>query len=108
MEPRASKYLPLPWSNFYLSCNTKPPAWIRSQQLAKLWGSGWIAGGAGTGETEPKPGGYRWKMLYLPPGTRLSVLERGEFGFAYVVDDRLIYHGEDITPNQFARMAPTT
>lgn len=58
-----------------------------------------------TGDTEPKPGGYRWKMLYLPAGTRLSVLERGELGFAYVVDDRLIYHGEDMTPNQFARMA---
>jgi hypothetical protein len=46
-----------------------------------------------TGETEPAPGGFRWKTLYLPEGTRLQVGGRSDAGFAYVVDGQLIWRG---------------
>lgn len=58
-----------------------------------------------TGETEPGPGGYRWKTLYLPEGTRLQVLSRGGSGTAHVAGGKLVYQGAPTTPNRFARMA---
>lgn len=58
-----------------------------------------------TDDTEPAPGGYRWKTLYLPEGTRLHVLGKGEYGYAYVVGDHLVYQGERTSPNRFAREA---
>lgn len=57
-----------------------------------------------TGDTEPALGGFRWKNLYLPDGTRLHASGNGNSGIAYVAGDRLLYQGKSTTPNKFARL----
>lgn len=85
-----------------LHCHGMEPAFAASEAL-KQWMERRKRGE--TGETEPAPGGFRWKTLYLPEGTRLQVEGRSDAGFAYVAGDQLVWRGERTTPNQFARMA---
>jgi hypothetical protein len=85
-----------------LHCHGMEPAFAASEAL-KQWME--LRDRGETGETEPEPGGYRWKTLFLPEGARLQVDGRNDAGFAYVVRGQLVWHGEATTPNRFARMA---
>lgn len=85
-----------------LHCHGMEPTFAASEAL-RQWMDRQRLGD--TGETEPAPGGFRWKTLYLPEGTRLQVESRSDAGYAYVVGGQLIYLGERTTPNRFARAA---
>jgi hypothetical protein len=54
------------------------------------------------GSAEPMPSGYQWKTLFLPEGSRLHVFCKGQYGYAYVVGDKLLYKGKPTSPNRFA------
>jgi len=49
----------------------------------------------------PAPGGYTWKTIFLPDGTRLRVKSRHGFHYAEVVCGELIADSLSISPNQF-------
>lgn len=57
------------------------------------------------GGADPQAGlrGYQWKSLFLPDGTVLRSWSYGEHRYARVEGDRLIYQGQAVSPNQFAR-----
>lgn len=46
-------------------------------------------------------GGYQWKSLFLPEGTKLTVVGRHSAGYARVIGDQLIHHGLPTSPNRF-------
>jgi hypothetical protein len=45
--------------------------------------------------------GYMWKNVFLPAGTMVRIRYEGEFYYAKVDGDHLIYNGERVSPNQF-------
>ena len=47
-------------------------------------------------------GGYQWKQLFLPAGTRLRASFRGKPSFAVVEGDDIMCHGQTISPSGFA------
>ena len=42
--------------------------------------------------------GYQWKMLFLPDGSRLRLLFQGDYFYAEVVGDKLMYRGMVLSP----------
>ena len=52
--------------------------------------------------------GYSWKSLFLPSGTMVRIRYEGAYTYAKVVDDYLVYKGERVSPNQFARQVTGT
>lgn len=46
-------------------------------------------------------GGYQWKSLFLPDGTKLTVIGKYSGGYARVIGDKLIFQGLPTSPNQF-------
>jgi hypothetical protein len=59
----------------------------------------------GRAEGQAKPGircrGYQWKSLFLPEGTQLRAWNGGEYAYAEVAGDALLYAGEVVSPHQF-------
>lgn len=47
--------------------------------------------------------GYQWKSLFLPHGTMLRTWSYGEHRYARIEGDHLVYEGQTMSPNQFAR-----
>ncbi len=50
-----------------------------------------------------RPGGFLWKGVRLPPGTKLRLRDGRDYRFAEVDGDELRVDGELITPGNFAR-----
>ena len=46
--------------------------------------------------------GYTWKTLYLPHGTDIRMKYRGEYHYAKVESDRVMYNGAPTTPGSLA------
>ena len=44
--------------------------------------------------------GYQWKCLFLPAGSELRVHYAGQYYFAQVIDNDIIYEGRRVTPRQ--------
>jgi len=55
-------------------------------------------------QTGPAPDakGYQWKSLYMPHGTQVRMQYRGEWHYATVEGDQLMYDGTATTPGKFA------
>lgn len=46
--------------------------------------------------------GYQWKSLFLPEGTEVRMQYKGQYNYAKVEGDQLIYSGKPITPGSLA------
>ena len=46
--------------------------------------------------------GYQWKGLFLPDGTELRMQYKGEYHYAQVDGDQLLYQGKPTTPASLA------
>jgi hypothetical protein len=46
--------------------------------------------------------GYRWKALFLPHGTIMRMKYKGEFHYAKVDGDRIVFQGRPVSPSEFA------
>lgn len=45
-------------------------------------------------------GGYQWKSLFLPSGTKIRIGIRRKVHHAIVEGDYILYHGEQVSPAQ--------
>ena len=52
--------------------------------------------------------GYQWKDLYIPNGTELRLRWQGEYYYAHIVEDALLYAGEALSPRAWALMVTGT
>ena len=52
--------------------------------------------------------GYQWKQLFLPNGTELRLRYRGEYYYANIADDELLYADESLSPRAWALMVTGT
>jgi hypothetical protein len=57
-----------------------------------------------------KPGarGYQWKALFLPEGTDLRMRYLGEWHYAKIVGDDLMYAAEPVSPREFTLLVTGT
>lgn len=46
--------------------------------------------------------GYQWKSLFLPEGTEVRMQYKGQYHYAKVEGDQLVYGGKPITPGSLA------
>jgi hypothetical protein len=46
--------------------------------------------------------GLQWKGLFLPDGTEVRMQYKGQYHYANVEDDQLMYQGDSITPGSLA------
>lgn len=46
--------------------------------------------------------GYQWKSLFLPEGTEVRMQYKGQYHYAKVIGDQLIYEGKPISPGSLA------
>jgi hypothetical protein len=46
--------------------------------------------------------GYQWKNLFLPDGTEVRMQYKGQYHYAKVQGDQLVYEGEQTTPGSLA------
>ncbi len=46
--------------------------------------------------------GYQWKGLFLPEGTEVRMQYKGQYHYAKVEGDQLVYEGKPITPGSLA------
>lgn len=49
----------------------------------------------------PPMRGYQWKSLFLPEGSGLRMYLDGQFHYAQVDGDKLLYQGRAVTPHSF-------
>ena len=73
--------------------------------------SEWIAmqNKAAADDGESLQGGYQWKSLFLPSGTRIRIAIRRKVHYATVDGDYLRYNGEEMSPAQLVnRLAGCT
>ncbi|OWR05741.1 hypothetical protein CDO81_04640 [Roseateles puraquae] len=52
--------------------------------------------------------GYQWKSLFLPDGTEVRMQYKGDWHYAKVEGDKLMYEGEPITPGRLANTITQT
>ncbi len=45
--------------------------------------------------------GYQWQALFLPNGTRVRMLFKGENHYALIEHEKLVYEGESLSPSEF-------
>ncbi|MES2351150.1 MAG: hypothetical protein V4641_26555 [Pseudomonadota bacterium] len=63
----------------------------------------WLA--AQNSDTKHSPlRGYQWKSLFLPEGTMVRSWIHGDYHYACVEGDELVFEGRALTPNQFASL----
>jgi len=53
-------------------------------------------------ETIDDDHGYTWKEVFLPSGTSIRMKYKGEFYYAKIVGDQMIYQDKAISPSEFA------
>lgn len=73
--------------------------------------SEWIAmqKKAATEDCESLQGGYQWKSIFLPSGTKIRVTMRGKVYRATVEGDHIRHNGEEVSPAQLVnRLAGCT
>ena len=46
--------------------------------------------------------GYQWKSIFLPDGTEVRMQYKGQYYYASVEDDQLMYQGDSTTPGRLA------
>lgn len=46
--------------------------------------------------------GYQWKNLFLPEGTEVRMQYKGQYHYAKVEGDQLLYEGNAVTPGSLA------
>ena len=46
--------------------------------------------------------GYQWKSLFLPDGTEVRMQYKGQYHYAKVEGDQLVYEGAPTTPGSLA------
>lgn len=46
--------------------------------------------------------GYHWKDLFLPNGTSIRMKYKGDFYYAAVQGDNIIYESQNVSPSEFA------
>ncbi len=63
----------------------------------------WIAAARGQPATIrlPPMRGYQWKSLFLPEGTGLRMYLDGQFHYAQVEGETILYEGRPVTPHGF-------
>lgn len=76
-----------------------------TEELADVAGraiSEWIAkqNTAAATDGDALQGGYQWKSLFLPSGTKLRVAIRREIHHATVEGDHIRHNGEEVSPAQ--------
>jgi hypothetical protein len=49
-----------------------------------------------------KDKGYKWKEVFLPHGTSIRMRYKGEYYYAKVESDNLIFQEQVVSPNEFA------
>ena len=47
--------------------------------------------------------GYQWQTVFIPNGTEVRMLYRGQNHYAAVQHEKFVYNGESESPSQFAR-----
>ncbi len=52
--------------------------------------------------------GYQWKDLFLPNGTELRLCYRGEYHYAHIADDQLLYADQPLSPHAWAQTVTGT
>jgi hypothetical protein len=52
--------------------------------------------------------GYQWKELFLPNGTELRLRYQGDYYYASISDDELLYADEAVSPRGWALMVTGT
>lgn len=52
--------------------------------------------------------GYTWKRLHLPPGTDLRMWHKGDYHYARVEGDRIMYQGHSVSPHEFTALVTGT
>lgn len=52
--------------------------------------------------------GYQWKSLFLPDTTEVRMQYKGDWHYAKVEGDKLMYEGEPITPGRLANTITQT
>lgn len=45
--------------------------------------------------------GYQWKQAFLPHGTKLRTKFKGEYYYAEVKGDKILYKAQEVTPSGF-------
>jgi hypothetical protein len=56
----------------------------------------------------PAGGGYQWKQVFLPSGTRLRTMANGKNYYAVVTGDDILYDGRRVSPSIFANAVAST
>ena len=85
-----------------------------TEEFAEVAGraiSEWIAmqNTASAPDSDSLQGGYQWKSLFLPSGTKIRVALCGKTYHAAVDGDRIYHNGEEVTPAQLVnRLAGCT
>lgn len=70
--------------------------------IATLAIDAWLALAKGETARTPSLRGYQWKDLFLPEHTEVRMRGGGNYAYAEVIGDALVYHGQPISPSQFA------
>lgn len=52
--------------------------------------------------------GFRWKEVYLPADTRLRMRYKGQYHYATVEGDQVVYQSQPTTPSDFANKVTGT
>lgn len=52
--------------------------------------------------------GYHWKNVFLPNGTSLRMKYKGEYYYAAVQGDNIIYESQSISPSEFCNLVTQT
>jgi len=59
-------------------------------------------------ETVDDHHGYTWKEVFLPDSTAIRMKYKGDFYYADIVGDEMIYEGEKVSPSEFANKVAHT
>lgn len=73
-------------------------------EIAALAIDAWLAVAKGEAAYAPSVRGYQWKGLFLPERTEVRMQCGGNWTYANVVGDALVYEGQAISPSRFAGM----
>src|SRR4051812_21102108 len=74
-----------------------------AQQIVELAVTQWIVNaGVGSAAAQASICGYQWKSLFLPEGTKLRMQYHGNYSYAQVVRDAIVFEGVALSPRQFA------
>ncbi len=70
--------------------------------------AGWKAEDLVPGAAEQVGKGYHWKELFLPHRTSLRMRYRGDYFYAAVDGDRIMFEGNSVSPSEFANRVTNT